>query len=385
MKKVITGNYAAAYGAKASNVEVIAAYPITPQTQIIEKIAEFVSEGELQAQYLEVESEHSALAACIAASSVGARAFTATSGQGILLMHELLHWASNARLPIVMANVNRALGPPWNIWSEQQDTISQRDTGWLQFYCENNQEVFDSVILAYKIGEKVSLPVMLAFDAFVLSHIAEPVDIIEDTTDFLEPYKPKYKLDIEKPCTLGAFATPESSYYEFRYKAAEAMQASKNVIEDVGKEFQGKYGRYYGLLAPYRTENADIIIIASGAIASTCKESIDKFRSNGIEVGLLRIRALRPFPQEALLRFLEGTKVLGVLDRNISTGSSGVFYSETKAAIYNSEYRPKIKNYILGLGGRDVTTKDIEFIIKDLIRVKKEGLDKELEWIGLKL
>ncbi|MEW6070189.1 MAG: pyruvate ferredoxin oxidoreductase [Candidatus Thermoplasmatota archaeon] len=384
MKKVITGNYACAYGAKASNVEVIAAYPITPQTQVVEKIAEFVSNGELKAQYIEVESEHSAMAACIGASMVGARAYTATSAQGLLLMHEMLHWAANSRLPIVMANINRALAPPWSIWSDQQDTISQRDTGWLQFYCENNQEVFDSTILAYKIGEIVSLPVMLVLDAFILSHTAEPVEIIEDVGDFLPPYNPKYKLDIDNPCSFGLLTKPEDSYYEFKYKAAIAMEESKKVIEDAGREFERRFGRYYGVVDSYRCENADALVLASGALASSCKEVIDKFRAGGTNVGLVRIRTLRPFPKEEIVKLCKDVKVLGILDRNFSFGAEGVFCTETKGALYNSGYYPPIKNYIVGLGGRDVLLNDIEFIVRDLIRVKKEGLDREIEWVGVR-
>ncbi len=384
MKKVIIGNHACAYGAMASNVEVIAAYPITPQTQIVEKIAEFVSNGKLKAQYIEVESEHSAMTACIGASLVGARAYTATSAQGLLLMHEMLHWAANARLPIVMANVNRALAPPWTIWTDQQDTISQRDTGWLQFYCESNQEVFDSTILAYKVAEKVSLPAMLVLDAFILSHTAEPVEIIEDVGDFLPPYNPKYKLDIDNPCSFGLLTKPEDPYYEFKYDIAEAMEESKKVIEEAGKEFSKKFGRYYGLLAPYRCENADILLVASGTIASTCIEIIDKFRALGIGIGLVRVRTFRPFPAEELVKLCRGVKTIGVLDRNFSFGHGGVFCAELKAALYNSGFHPTIKNYILGLGGRDVTANDIEFIAKDLVKVKKEGLDKEIEWVGLK-
>lgn len=384
MKKVITGNHACAYGALASNVEVIAAYPITPQTQVVEKIASFVSNGELKAQYIEVESEHSAMTACIGASLAGARAYTATSAQGLLLMHEMLHWAANARLPIVMANINRALAPPWSIWGDQQDSISQRDTGWLQFYCENNQEVFDATILAYKVAEKVSLPAMLVLDAFILSHTAEPVELIENAGDFLPPYNPKYKLDVNKPCSFGLITKPEDWYYEFKYKAAETMDESKKVIEQAGRDFERKFGRYYGLLAPYRCENADVLLIASGALASMCKEVVDKFRSAGINLGLVRIRTLRPFPAEELVKLCKGVKALAILDRNFSFGAEGVFCSETKAALYNSGLRPIIKNYILGLGGRDVTLEELEFIAKDIIKVKKEGLDRGIEWIGLR-
>lgn len=388
-KKVITGNHSASYGAKSARAEVVSAYPITPQTQIVEKIAELIASGEMKAQYLKVESEHSAMASCITASAVGARTFTATSSQGLLLMHELLHWASGARLPIVMGSVNRAVAPPWTVWTDQQDTISQRDTGWMQFYCENNQEVYDAVILGYKIAEneEISLPFMFVLDAFVLSHTAEPVEIIEQekVDKFLPPFNPKVKLDVENPLTFWGLVRPDG-YYELRYKIAKAMEDAKKIIKEVGKDFGKNFGRDYSqLVVPYKTDDAEIILIVSGTIASTSKDAIDKLRKNGIKVGLGRVRVFRPFPKEELIEICKNANVIGVLDRNFSFGNEGAFFMETKSAFYSNKEKPIIKNYVLGLGGRDITVEDIENIVNDLINVKKEGLKNEIEWYGLNL
>jgi len=268
MKKLITGNHTVSFGVKLSRAEVIAAYPITPQTEIVEKLSEMVADGSLPAKFIKVESEHSAMAACIGASATGARAFTATSSQGLALMHEMLHWASGARLPIVMTNVNRAMAPPWNVWSDQTDSLAQRDTGWLQFYCEDNQEIVDTIIQAYKISEKVMLPAMVVLDAFILSHTSEPVDIpLQKKVDkFLPPYNPKYKLDIANPHAFGGLVKPDW-YYEFRYKISRAMEDAKDLINKVGKDFGREFGRSYGLIEEYRCNKADIILVTSGTIS----------------------------------------------------------------------------------------------------------------------
>jgi len=381
MKKLIMGNHAAAYGAKLARAEVVAAYPITPQTQTVEKIAEMVASGEMKAEYIKVESEHSAMAACIGASSTGARAFTATSSQGLALMHELLHWAAGARLPIVMTNVNRAMAPGWNIWSEQNDSLSQRDTGWLQFYCESNQEVLDTVIQAYKVAEKVSLPVMICLDGFSLSHTYEGVDIPdpEDVDDFLPPYNPEYKLDVDNPKTFGAMMFPEW-YYEMRYKIHEAMVEALSVITEVDEEFGEKYGRRYGIVENYKCDGAKTIMITSGTIASTAKDVIDALQDAGESVGMARVRVFRPFPIEEIRKIAENAENIGVIDRNISFGHEGIFFSETKAALYNTQNRPKVFNFIAGLGGRDVTPEDIE----EMIHLTASGDIDEVTWYKLK-
>ncbi|MEA3328432.1 MAG: transketolase C-terminal domain-containing protein [Candidatus Omnitrophota bacterium] len=383
MKKFITGNHAVSFGAKISRAEVIAAYPITPQTEIVEKLSEMVASGELKAKFAKVESEHSALAACIGASAAGCRSFTATSSQGLALMHEMLHWASGARLPIVMANVNRAMAPPWNVWSDQTDSLAQRDTGWIQFYCESNQEIVDTIIQAYRISEKVNLPAMVVLDAFILSHTSEPVDVPEQkkVDRFLPSYDPKYKLDIDQPHAFGGLVNPEW-YYEFRYKIACSMEEARGLINEVGKEFGKQFGRNYGLVEKYRSNDADVILVVSGSLSSTAKEAVDRVRKKGRKAGLVRIRAFRPFPKEEIRKLAKKAGVIGVLDRNISFGNEGIFFSEIKSALYSQKRKPLVYGFVVGLGGRDVRCKDIEKMIDSLY--KKQGLKKDINWIGLK-
>ncbi len=383
MKKVITGNHAVSFGAKLARVEVIAAYPITPQTEVVEKLSEIVANGELNAKFIKVESEHSAMAACIGASAAGARSFTATSSQGLLLMHEMLHWAAGARLPIVMANVNRTLGPPWNIWSEQTDSLAQRDTGWLQFYCENNQEIIDTTIQAFKICEKVSLPGMVSLDAFYHSHTSEPVNIPEqkDVDKFLPSYRPKYKLDIGEPHTFGGLTSPEW-YYELRYKIQDAMLDALDVIKETGADYAKITGRKYGLIDEYRTAGAEYLLIAAGAISQTAKDAVDALRERNKKIGLARIRVFRPFPKDDIKRIIKKVKAVGVIDRDISFGSEGIFFQEVKSAVYNEKYHPPIYGFIAGLGGRDVSIKDITKIAENLL---KNVYKNEMIWVGAKI
>src|SRR5512136_2448538 len=264
MKKVITGNQAVAYGVMLSGVEVICAYPITPQTTIVEELSDLCAHGRLKAKFLKVESEHSAMAAIIGACTGGARVFTATSSHGLAYMHEMLHWASGARLPIVMVNVNRALGPGWNIWSDQSDSLSQRDTGWVQLYCENNQEVLDTILQAYRIAESVKLPVMVVLDAFVLSHTSEAVEIptMEEVDKFLPPFCPEYLIDTQEPRTFSAIATPEC-FLEFRYKVQKAMERVPEVAQKVNDEFKAHFGRGYGAIERYGREDAEVLLMTS--------------------------------------------------------------------------------------------------------------------------
>ncbi|HFD05254.1 MAG TPA: pyruvate ferredoxin oxidoreductase [Firmicutes bacterium] len=385
MKKVILGDHAVSYGALLSRVQTIAAYPITPQTLIVERLSEMTANGELKAIFTKVESEHSAMASTIGSSASGARAFTATSAQGLALMHEMLHWAAGARLPIVMANVNRAMAPGWTIWTDQNDSLSARDVGWMQIYCQDNQEVLDSIILGYKVSEQVNLPTMVILDAFVLSHTAEGVDVpdIEEVDKFLPPYKPEIKMDINDPRSFGALTSPDV-YMEFRYKMQQAMDKAKEVIVEEGKKFGDMFGRKYGLVEEYKTEDADTILIASATVASTAKAVIDEMREAGLKVGLLRIRVFRPFPTEEVIRVLNGRKKVVVIDRNISFGKTGIFFDEVKGAFYNSEgNKPPMFGYIAGLGGRDVTPKVIKEIMEDAI--KKDKPESEILWKGVKL
>ena len=365
MKKVIEGSHAVSYAVMLSRVQVICAYPITPQTHIVEKLSDLCSTGEMQAKFLKVESEHSAMAGCIGASAVGVRAFTASSSQGLALMHELLHWAAGARLPIVMANVNRALGAPWNIWCDQTDSLSQRDTGWLQFYCESSQEALDTVIQAYKISEKVSLPSMVVLDAFYLSHTFEPVNIPDRgrVDRFLPPYEPKYRLDPKVPRSFSGL-TPPDLFTEMRYQIQEAMEEAKKVILRVDEEFDALFGRRYGLVEGYRLEDAELVLVTSGTAASTARDVIDQYRDDGKPVGLLKVRTFRPFPSEEIRKALKNVSKVAVIDRNISFGMGGIFAEEIKSVYGNEEEGPIIFGYIAGLGGRDITRETISGIIE---------------------
>ncbi len=383
MKKLLTGNHTVSYGALLSKVQVISAYPITPQTQVVEELAALCADGKLKAEFITVESEHSAMAACIGAANAGARAFTATSSQGLALMHELLHWASGSRLPIVMANINRAMAPGWNIWTEQTDSLAQRDTGWLQFYAENNQEVLDTIIQAYKIAEKVQLPAMVVLDAFFLSHTAEPVDLPDEKkiSGYLPPYKPQYKLDPHAPHAFGGLSSPEF-YFEFRYKIQQAMDEALKIAKKEDKNFKELFGRGYGVVEEYKTGGADVIMVTSSTVSSTTRFVVDKMRRRGKKVGMLKIRLFRPFPFREVRNALSKCGKVGVIDRNISFGHGGIFAEEVKSALYEAREKPPVFGFIAGLGGRDITPADIEEIFNFVIFNKRP--EQQIIWKGLK-
>jgi pyruvate/2-oxoacid:ferredoxin oxidoreductase alpha subunit len=383
----MTGNYASAYGAKLARAEVIAAYPITPQTSIVEKLAEFVATGELKAKFIPVESEHSAMAACIAAETSGARTYTATSSHGLTLMHEVLMWASGARLPIVMTNVSRAMAPPWSVWVDHMDSIAQRDTGWLQFFCQSNQEVLDTIIMAYKICESggVMLPAMIIEDAFILSHTSEPVDVPDQqlVDSFLPAYAPELKIEIGKAQGFGSLVKPDQ-YMEFRYKAMLAMKEARDRILRVEQEFRHIFGREHGgLLERYRCDDADVVLVAAGSVAATAKDVVDNLRAKGQRVGLARIRAFRPFPHEEFRALAGKVEGMAVVDRSYTFGAAGAMFSEVKASVYSNPKRPVMKNYIAGLGGRDITPKILEKIFEDMQVVSKRGAEEEVEWVDV--
>jgi len=367
MRKVIKGNGAVAHGVRLARAQVISAYPITPQTSIIEALASMVAEGELDARFIKVESEHSALAGCIAASSAGARAFTATSAQGLALMHELIHWAAGARLPIVLANVNRAMAPGWSIWTDQNDSLSQRDTGWMQVYCESSQEVVDSVIQAFKVSERVLLPTIVVLDAFFLSHTYEDVEIPEQAMvdAFLPPLELPQKLDLEHPAALGNLVFPDR-YMEFRKKMDLAHEHALGVWEAVGREWGELTGRRYGLVEEYRTDGAELVLVCAATAASTARVVIDRMREAGVPVGLVRLRVFRPFPADRFRELLGGRRKVLVLDRNCSFGHHGVFHQEIKSALYElpAGEQPEIRGVIAGLGGRDITPEAIEAMLQ---------------------
>lgn len=381
MKKVLTGNFAAAYGATAARVNVVAAYPITPQTTVVEILSEIVADGHLDAEFIKVESEHSALAACIGAQAAGARTFTATSAQGLALMHEMIHWTARARLPIVMTNVNRAMAPGWSIWADTTDSIAQRDTGWMQVYCENNQEVFDTLLMAYKISEHadILLPTLINLDAFFLSHTSQVVDTYEQERidAFLPKYAPKYKLDVNDPRSFGALTSAEH-YYEFSYKIQKAHEAAKTIIPQVCKEFAAQFGHEYGMTQAYRCDDAEFILVTSGTISGTTMDAVDRMRDKGIKVGTLKIRYFRPFPSEEVRSILKNAAKVGVVDRMVSFGQEGAFFTETKAAMYGETV--PMYGFVAGLGGRDVSIADIESMVDKM----KTQDPSNLIWIGVK-
>jgi len=386
MKKVMIGNHAVSWGVLRSRVEVISAYPITPQTQIVEALSDMVADGSLPARYIKVESEHSAMAACIGASVTGTRTFTATSSQGLALMHEMLHWAAGGRHPVVMANVNRAMAPGWNIWTDQNDSLSQRDTGWIQLYCETNQEVFDTTIQAFKLAETVDLPVMLLLDAFFLSHTSEPVDVTDqaDVDRFLSRREAAYKMDTKDPHAFGALVRPDV-YTEIRWQQQEAMDEARDVFRRIEDDWKAITGRQYGAVEAYRTEDADLLLVTSGTITSTARHVVDERRAGGDKVGLIKVKMFRPFPTDELRVLLGGVDRVAVLDRNISPGHGGIFAEEIRSALYDvpPEDRPILFGYVLGLGGRDVTPAVIDDII-DNTRTKARPEREDL-WVGVEL
>ncbi|MEM3616726.1 MAG: pyruvate ferredoxin oxidoreductase [Candidatus Bathyarchaeia archaeon] len=384
-----TANHIAGYAAKAARVKVVAAYPITPQTTVVEKIAEFVESGEMDAEYIRVESEHSAMAACIGAAAAGVRTFTATSAHGLALMHEALHWASGARLPIVMAVVNRAMGAPWSIWPDFSDSLSQRDTGWIQFYCADNQEVFDTIIQAYRIceDERVFLPAMVCLEGFILSHTYMPVKIHDqkEIDAFLPPYKSGWILDVNNPFSHANLVSPEW-YMEFRYMIQEAMENAKRLIPEIDKEYGRRFGSQYGgLIDTYKCEDADLVICTMGTMGSEAKIAVDNLRKEGLRVGAARIRVYRPFPVEEVKKLAEQASIIATIDRHISFGMEGFLASEIKASLYHMEDKPLLAGFIAGLGGRDVTFKTIEGIAKKSLKWAKTGrVEEETLWVDLR-
>ena len=393
---ILDGNHAAAQGVKLSRVQVVAAYPITPQSPVTETLSEFVERGELDAEYIAVESEHSALAVCTSASIVGARTFTATSAHGLAYMHEMLHWAAGARLPVVLACVNRAMGAPWNVLNDQQDSISQRDTGWIQIYARNNQEIIDSIIQAYKIAESVYVPVMVCYDGYVLSHTEMPVDVPaqKDVARFLPPYKPHTILDPANPknYNLVTLANPRVNaegvlchgYMELRYLLQEALQNSRETIIRVGREFGELFGRSYAnMFWENRLNDADVVIVAMGSLALEAIVAADMLRGAGHKVGVLGLRVFRPFPKVDVIKALEKSRLVVVFDKNISYGLEGATCSEIKSALYGSSVRAVIRNFIVGLGGRDVKARElVDAVNSSLLSMKEGDLSKEYpEWI----
>jgi pyruvate ferredoxin oxidoreductase alpha subunit len=366
--RIITANTAAALAAALSRVQVIAAYPITPQTPVTEELAEMVEKGVLKAEYLTVESEHSAMASVVAASQVGARVFTATSANGLLYMHEMLHWAAGSRVPVVMACVNRGVGAPWTILNDQQDSVSQRDTGWIQLYCRNSQEVLDSIIQAFKVAEQSLLPVMVCYDGFVLSHASTPVEVPpqKDVDKFLPPCPTGVGISEGAFMNLNPLILSEPrpdaegnlrpGYMDLRYRLQEDLLAATGTIQAADREFESIFGRGWGgVVWEYRMDGAEHALVSMGSLASEATLAADEMRKQGMRTGVVGVRAYRPFPSEELSKALSHVKTVTAFEKDVSYGYTGALATDLKAALFDKGLKPQFHNYVAGLGGRDVT------------------------------
>ena len=369
-KKMLTGNYAVAYGARLAQVEVVPAYPITPQTQIMEKLVEFIEKGELKARFVPVESEHSAMTVAIAAQATGARSFTASSSQGLAYMHENLFVASGLRLPLVLAVVNRGLAMPISIHPDQTDSLAERDSGCIQFYAADAQEALDLILQAYRVAEDqdVLLPVMVCLEGFLISHFTEIVEVPDqaEAKAFVGDYTSRHViLDPQRPMHIGILVN-EHYYTEYRFQQKQAMDGAKKVIEKVAEEYRARFGRGHGLVESYKTEDAQIVIVTMGALSGVAKLAVDRLREDGIKAGLVRLVAFRPFPKDEIIGCCRAADTVVVLDRNVSLGSSGIIYLEVSSSLCNLSSGPSIYDVILGLGGRDIGQEDIEELVKKL-------------------
>jgi pyruvate ferredoxin oxidoreductase alpha subunit len=365
MMEIMEGSHAVAHAVKLCRPQVIAAYPITPQTHIVEALADMVADCHLDAEYITVESEFSALSACLGASAAGSRVYSATTSQGLALMFEVCYNVAGMRLPIVMTIVNRSLGAPLSIWNDQQDSISLRDSGWLQYYAQDNQEATDLHYIAYKVAEDhdILLPAFVCLDGFILSHTYEPVDMLtqEQVDSFLPAFSAYQRLDADDPISFGMYATPDY-YMEFRYVVDQAMKRSAKAFSAAGKEFAELFGRDYSApVESYRLDDADTALVAMGSICGTAKDAVDEMRKRGKKVGLLNVRTFRPFPGPELVKALSGVSRVAVLDKNISLGAKGAVALEVKDALYGSGI--PVLDYIIALGGRDVRKKDIAAVV----------------------
>jgi pyruvate ferredoxin oxidoreductase alpha subunit len=384
VKEFIEGSRAVAEAVNLCQPGVISAYPITPQTHIVEELAQMVADGQLQAQFVNVESEHSAASVVLGAVAAGVRSYTASSSQGLLYMAEVLFNIAGMRLPVILTCANRAISAPINIWNDQQDSVSLRDTGWIQFYAEDNQEVVDYHLISYRLAEdkSVMLPAMVCMDGFILTHGIETVDMPaqEQVDKFLPPYEPLYKLDPENPLTLGPLVDPEY-YMETRYAIQETHKDVLKLIPKITAEFKGIFGRNYnGLIEEYHTKDAERVIVAMGSVCGTIKEVIDELRAKGKKVGLLKITTYRPFPHQEIYEALKNIPRVGVLDRALSLGSYAPLASETKAVFFGRKKKPQIiSSFVVGLGGRDITKDSI----KDIFRLLT-AKERTCEFIDLK-
>ncbi len=383
-KHFLSGNEAFAYGVSLAKPDVISAYPITPQTVVVERLSEMVEDGSLKSEFIHVESEHSALSCAIGASAAGARAFTATSSQGLLYMAECLPYASGGRFPIVMMNANRSTALPWNIYGDQRDSVSQLDSGWIQAYAETAQESLDFALLAYYIAEdkQVMAPVMVNLDGFVLTHTYEVVDVPpqELADQFLPPYETENRLDMASPKNLGYSVGPDLNT-EFKYLEHIGVKNAAKVIVEAESRFAEIFGRSYtGLVDAYLCEDAEYIMLTLGTISGLCRETADLLRLNGIKAGVLRLRYVRPFPNSEVAEILKKAKAVGVLEKDISFGNEGTIYTNVNSALYKAGLNIPSYNFIGGLGGRDITKENIT----DAFRHMADG-GKKVNFIGLEV
>jgi len=397
MHIIESGNVAAATGVKLSRAQVIAAYPITPQTPLTEKLSEFVEGGELDAQYIPVESEHSAMGVCIAASTAGTRAFTATSANGLLYMNEQLHWAVGARLPIVMCVANRGIGAPWTVWNDQQDTISQRDVGWIQIYCNDHQQIIDSVIKAFRLAQTVSIPVMVCYDGYLLSHTYMPFDQPEQSKvdTFLPKFAPTHFLNPDDPANFNTVTLPDvrpgldgkmaPGYIEIRHNLQEDLRASLDVYEEIDAEFTKDFGRGGNpFIEQYKCDDADFVAVCIGSLSYQLRDVIDIMRDKGVKIGVMGVQMYRPFPDQAIIAALDGKKCAIVFEKALSYGNQGALYADIKSALYSSKDKPLVHNYILGLGGREIKTQHLLDALNESC-TSPETFGDSPRWIGLKL
>ena len=368
---LLNGNHAVSYAVKLARPQVIPVYPITPQTPILEQITEFQASGEMHAEIMTMESEHSAMAAAITASLTGVRVFTATASQGLLLMHEMLHYAAGARAPIVMFNVNRTLGSPWGFWPDQTDSLAQRDTGWIQYYCENGQESHDTTLQAFRVAEQVMLPVMVMHEAFYVSHSLEAIDLVsqEQVDEYLPPFEPTHRLD---PLIGESWGNTVSQimFQNHRRDMGDAMNSALEVARRADREFEALVGRGHGIIEQYRCDGAEFVIATMGSMTGTARDAVDELRSEGLPVGLLKVKLFRPFPLDDIREAVKGIPRIMVLDRNFAPGTGGFLFQEIKAALYGMESAPEVHGYLAGVGGTNISPADIKTMVASAMAEK---------------
>jgi pyruvate/2-oxoacid:ferredoxin oxidoreductase alpha subunit len=401
-KRIDSGNSAAAMAVQLAGAEVIAAYPITPQTPLTEKLSELIASGKMDAEYVAVESEHSALGVCIGAASAGVRAFTATSSNGLLYMSEQLHWAAGSRLPLVMCVVNRGIGAPWSVWNDHQDAISQRDTGWIQVFAKDHQEIVDTTLKAFRLAEAVHIPVMVNYDGYYLSHTYMPFELPEAQAvkEFLPAYRYLHTLDPEHPESLNTVTLPDArndihgvkqgGYMDIRHNLHQEMRQAMEVWEEIDADFARRFGRGGApILDPYRCEDAEFVVVAMGTLANQFRDIVDRLRQDdGLKVGVLALQMYRPFPTARIAAALQGARGVLVYEKGLSYGNQGALYADLKSALYPYPSRPQLHNFIVGLGGRDIRTEDLYQTLKAAC-LQDEPVAPEqqdtAQWIGLQL